>query len=198
VRIALNLKKIPHNTLPVHLRKQGGQHLSARFLGINPQGLVPVWEEGDWRLHQSLAIVEYLDSVNPEPELLPAGERARAEVRALSLMICCEIHPLTNLRVLQYLRSGFGLTDEAVTHWIAHWIRLGLSALEAKLAHSGGQFCFGNQVSLADLCLVPQMYNARRFGCDLEPYSHLVSIDRHLNSIDAIAQAAPENQPDAE
>jgi maleylacetoacetate isomerase len=199
VRIALNLKGIAYEAVPVHFRRHGGEHRSAEFLQMSPQGLLPVLEDDGEVLTQSLAIIEYLDAKHPEPRLLPSEPLARARVQALAQIVACEIHPLNNLRVLEYLRAELKADEAAVRGWYQHWVALSFAPLEAQVrALSGGRYCFGAAVSLADVCLVPQMYNARRFDCDLTPFPTLARITAGLEQEEAFASAAPEQQPDAE
>ncbi len=199
VRIALNHKGIEYESALIHFRKEGGQHRKPEFLAKNPQGLLPAWEQGGWTLNQSLAIIEYLDETYPEVPLLPDEPKARAEVRALAQVIACEMHPLNNLRVLNYLKQELGQEQERVNEWYRHWCTLGFQSLEPVLAKKAGRYCcYGDNITLVDCCLVPQVYNARRFDCDLSPYPSVVRIDERLNALDAFIQAAPENQPDAE
>lgn len=197
VRIALHLKGIAF-TQSMHSLPRGEQR-SAEYLALNPQGLIPAIESGQDVVTQSLAIIEYLDERHPGLPLLPKDAAGRATVRAMALSIACDIHPLNNLRVLNYLRSEFGADEEAVTRWIRHWIGSGFDALEMQVKRTSGdgRFCFGDSPTLADACLVPQMYNARRFGCDLSTYPSLVAIDTHCRSLAPFAKAAPEAQPDA-
>jgi maleylacetoacetate isomerase len=198
VRIALNLKGIAYEAVPVHFRRQGGEHRSAEFLQMSPQGLLPVLEDDGEVLTQSLAIIEYLDTQYPEPRLLPSEPLARARVQALAQIVACEIHPLNNLRVLEYLRAELKADESAVRRWYQHWVALSFAPLEAQVrALSGGRYCFGSAVSLADVCLVPQMYNARRFDCDLAPFPTLTRITAGLEQEEAFARAAPPQQPDA-
>ncbi|WP_188690307.1 maleylacetoacetate isomerase [Silvimonas amylolytica] len=198
VRIALNLKNIPYRIEPVHLLKNGGDQHTADYLAINPEGLVPALRHGDLVLTQSLAIIEYLEELVPSPSLLPAGPAARAQVRALALLIACDIHPVNNLRVVQYLQSGLGLADAARQAWYRHWVQLGLSAFEAHLAKKpDALFCCGDQPTMADCCLIPQLFNARRFDCDLSACPRAVAIEAHCQTLPAFTRAAPDNQPDA-
>ena len=196
-RIALNLKGLDYRQVAHSL--PAGEQRSAAFLALNPQGLVPALQVDDAVLTQSLAIIEYLDETHPQPPLLPAGSAARATVRAMALAVACDIHPLNNLRVLNWLRSDLGADETAVTRWIRHWIGLGFAALEeqARRYTADGRFCFGAAASAADICLVPQMYNARRFACELDAYPTLVGIDAHCRSLAAFADAVPERQPGA-
>jgi maleylacetoacetate isomerase/maleylpyruvate isomerase len=199
VRIALNLKGVDYEAVPVHFLRNGGEHRQPEFLKTNPQGLLPVLDDGGALITQSLAIIEYLDSRYPSPRLIPEAPLARARVQGLAQIVACEIHPLNNLRVLQYLRKELRLDEPSVSRWVQHWIAESFRALETRVAEDGGErYCFGDAVSLADVCLVPQMYNARRFGCDLAPYPRLVRIDEGLRDLPAFLRAAPENQPDAE
>ena len=197
VRIALNLKGVDYETVPVHLPSD--QHRSAEFQTLNPQATIPTLDDDGTILWQSLAIIEYLDSRFPEPRLIPQEPVARAHVQALAQLVVCEIHPLNNLRVLRYLRRELKLDEVAVSTWVRHWIAEAFGPLESLLGRfSGGRFAYGDSVSLADVCLVPQVYNARRFGCDLGPYPTLVRIADGLAGEEAFARAAPERQPDSE
>ena len=200
VRIVLNYKGIPHGTVPVHLVRDGGQQHSESYREVNPQGFVPALADDGHVFAQSLAIIEYLEETNPDPPLLPPDFAGRAIVRSMALGIACDIHPLNNLRVTNYLRGPLGQGDEAVAEWIRHWIGEGFKALEelARRHGDGRQHLYGGSVTLADVCLVPQMYNARRYYCDVTPYPALVAIDAHLTSLPAFAAARPEAQPDAE
>jgi maleylpyruvate isomerase len=194
VRIALNLKGVAYADVFHHLRK--GEQRAPGYLALNPQGFVPALEaEGDV-LTQSLAICEYLDERFPDPPLLPATPLARAKVRAAAQLIACDVHPVQNLRVLKHLREA-GLTQEQVTAWAARVIAEGLDAFEALIAHQPGPYCFGDRVTLADLCLVPQLGNARRFGVELA-WPRILEVERACLALDAFRRAAPENQPDAE
>jgi maleylacetoacetate isomerase/maleylpyruvate isomerase len=200
VRIALNLKGVDYEQVPKHLLRSGGEHRMEGYLELNPQGLVPALEHGGRVFGQSLAIIEYLEEVRPEPALLPSDPADRALVRSMAFGIACDIHPLNNLRVLNYLKGPLGQDQAAVDAWYRHWIADGFRGLE-ELArrHSGdGRHLFGRTVTLADVLLVPQVYNARRFRCDLGPYPTLVAISAHLESLPAFAAARPEAQPDAE
>lgn len=198
VRIALNLKQLNYTSIPIHFRKDGGQHKSPEFLAINPQGLLPVLQDGDVTLNQSLAIIEYLDEVYPDKALLPKNPIDKAKVRAMAQMVACEIHPLNNLRVMGYLKNNLQQDDNSVNQWYQHWVELGFEAFEATVVSKRGKYCFGDEITLADICLVPQIYNALRFNCDMEPYPNLYRIYVELNSIAAFRDAAPEVQPDAE
>jgi maleylacetoacetate isomerase len=197
VRIALNLKKVDYVIAARHLRR--GEHRTPEFLALNPQGLLPVLKLADRSFTQSLAILEYLDEIQPEPPLLPSSPPARAIVRGMAMVIACEMHPLCNLRVLQYLKEKLGQPQHSVDEWYVHWIREGFNALERMVAsHGSGSYCFGDSMSLADICLVPQMHNAKRFNCDLTQYPRLRSITANLLQHPAVIAARPEIQPDAE
>jgi len=200
VRIALNMKGLRHEQSPIHLRRGGGEQLTAAYKAINPQALVPALEDNDKILTQSLAIIEYLDETHPNPALLPKDSADKALVRSMALVIACEVHPIQNLRVLNYVKKEYNQTDEQVNRWAQHWIDLGLSALEQMIVAQPkrGKVCFGDVPTLADICLIPQLGNARRYGCDLSKYPSIVEIEKHCNALPAFANAAPEKQPDAE
>jgi maleylacetoacetate isomerase len=200
VRIALALKGLPYASVPRHLLRDGGEHRRADYLAVNPQGLVPALDDDGFVLGQSLAICEYLDELQPEPPLLPGSARERATVRSMALVVACDVHPLNNLGVQRYLRGELGQPDEAVARWTRHWITRGFTALEALVArHStDGRHCHGDAVTLADVCLVPQVYNARRAGVDLAPFPRLLAASSYLESQPAFLAARPEAQPDAE
>jgi maleylacetoacetate isomerase len=197
VRIALNLKNIPYDHAFVHLLR-GEQHKA--YAKLNPQKLVPALEIDGALLTQSLAILEYLEETRPEPPLLPKVARARARVRGIALQIACDIHPLNPPRILNYLAAHLGVGDEAKHAWYCHWIAEGLTALETTLAAdpATGEYCHGARPSLADVCLVPQLANARRFKCPLDAYPTLRRIEAACLALSAFDQARPENQPDAE
>ncbi|KRP18412.1 MAG: maleylacetoacetate isomerase [SAR92 bacterium BACL16 MAG-120619-bin48] len=199
VRIALNLKGLEYDQIPVHFRKDGGQHRSPMFLNLNPQGLLPVIDDNGFVLQQSLAIIEYLDEQYPETSrLVPRATRDRAVVRAMSQMVACDLHPLNNLRVLNYLRQDMGQSEESIGAWYRHWVRETLGPLEELVGQHGGACCFGDEISLVDVCIVPQLYNARRFDCDVDSFPHVIAIDKHLRELPPFAAAAPEAQPDFE
>lgn len=200
VRIALNLKGLAYEQTPIHLRRGGGEQFSAAYKRINPQALVPALEDNGRVFTQSLAIIEYLEEKYPNPPLLPAAAADRALVRSMAMVIACEVHPIQNLRVLTVVKREYQQTDEQVNQWARHWIDLGLSALEQMILAqpNRGKFCFGDTPTLADICLVPQLGNARRYGCDLAQYPTIVSIEKNCVTIPAFANAAPEKQPDAE
>lgn len=194
VRIALNLKQLDYEAIPVHLVNQGGEQFFPEYLAKNPQSLVPTLQDGEKILTQSLAIIEYLNDLQPTPALLPTDIYLKAFARSLALQIAADLHPLNNLRVLNYLKQEFKITDEQKTKWYQHWMSLGLNALEKNLATAklSGDFCVGNNISLADICLVPQLYNARRFDCDLSSYPTLVRIDANCQTHPAFSKAWPE------
>jgi maleylpyruvate isomerase len=197
VRIALNLKRITTDAIPIHLTKEGGRQHSAEFRAVNPHGRVPalVLDSGDV-LTQSLAIIEYLDETHPKPPLLPSDPVRRAKVRAFAQVIACDIHPLNNLIALQYLRRVLKHEQAEIDTWYHHWVIQGFEALEATI--QPGPYCFGSEVTLADVCLVPQMANARRLKVPLGKFPKLVAADAALLKIPAFDIARPENQPDAE
>lgn len=197
-RIALNLKGVSYDLLEVHLIKGGGAQKTADYRAKNPQGLVPALElENGVALFQSLAIIEYLEETIPTPPLLPADAVGRAQVRAMAAHIACDIHPLNNLRVLNYLKGPLGHDQAAVDAWYRHWIAEGFSALETQAKGYSGSFLYGEAPTLADICLAPQMFNARRFNCDLAPYPTLVAIDGRCQQIEAFTRAHPDRQPGA-
>jgi maleylpyruvate isomerase len=200
VRIALNLKGLTYEQIPIHLRRAGGEQFAVSYKAINPQGLVPTLDDGGQILTQSLAIIEYLEERYPKPPLLPTDSADRARVRSMALIIACEIHPIQNLRVLVHLKNNLRQSEDDLNRWARHWIDLGLSALEQMTVSTPkrGKFCFGDTPTLADICLVPQLANARRFGCDLSVYPTLLQVETACNALPAFANAAPERQPDAE
>lgn len=197
VRIALALKGQSYQAVAVAFAKN--EHRAADYLALNPQGLIPALATQGTVLSQSLAIIEYLDETLPTPRLLPSDPLARAQVRSMALAVACDIHPLNNLRVLNYLRDELQLNTSGVETWYRHWVTEGFRGLEEQVKqHSTAQrYCFGDSVSLADVCLVPQVYNARRFHVDFTPFPTLVAISTHLESLPAFAGARPEVQPDA-
>jgi maleylacetoacetate isomerase/maleylpyruvate isomerase len=201
VRIALNYKQIPYQQVTPNLAKQ--EQRSAGYLALNPQGLVPSLEldgaHAGEIISQSLAIIEYLEAVKQQPSLFPVDPLARARVNTMALAIACDIHPMNNQRVLRYLKVELGQDDASVNQWYARWICDGFAAVEAWASEysSDGRYLFGDAVSLADVLLVPQMYNARRFEVNLQAFPTLLSVDKHLCSLPAFAAAAPELQPDA-
>jgi maleylacetoacetate isomerase/maleylpyruvate isomerase len=196
VRIALNLKGLPFDYLPVHLAK--GEHLQPPFQSLSPDGLVPVLETEGNRLSQSLAIVEFLEETHPSPALLPSDPWGRARVRALAQTIACEIHPINNLRILKYLTGPLGASEADKLAWIHHWVITGLTAVERMLSESStGEFCHGDQPGLADLCLVPQVFNAQRFEVPLDAFPQVMRIHDRCQRLPAFAQAHPSRCPDA-
>jgi maleylacetoacetate isomerase len=199
VRIALNFKGLSYESIPVHLQKEGGQNLKPEYRAVNPQGKVPTLALPDGPLIQSLAIIEYLDEIHPSPPLLPANPFDRAKVRAFAQVIACDIHPLNNVAPLRYLKNKLGQEQAAIDAWYHHWIIDGFTALEAMVYPiRSGPYAFGAEVTLADICLVPQVANARRLNVPLDRFPRLVAIDAACNKLDAFIKARPENQPDAE
>lgn len=197
VRIALNLKGLAYAQAPVSLLR--GEQRSADYLALNPQGLVPALLDKGVLLTQSLAICEYLDEAYPDrARLLPDGAAARAQVRAVAQAIACDIHPLNNLRVLNYLKMELGQDEAARNGWYRHWVATGFAALERQLAASPGPYCFGDTPTLADVCLLPQVFNAQRFAVDMDAYPLLARIAANLDALPAFADAHPSRQPDAQ
>lgn len=196
VRCALNHKGLDWTPEVVWLPT--AQQRDPAYLSVNPQGLVPTLVDDGLQLSQSLAIIEYLDETQPGPRLLPADAAGRARVRALSQLVACEIHPLNNLRVLNYLKTEIGLAQPGVDAWYRHWVALGLEAMERALADPAtGRYCHGDAVSMADCCLVPQIFNARRFDCDLAPYPTTMRVFDALMALPAFDLAQPAKQPEA-
>jgi len=197
VRIALNLKGLQYESLPKQFARN--EHRAPEYLALNPQGLIPALATDGVVLSQSLAIIEYLNERHPAPPLLPDDPIDRARVRSMAMAIACEIHPLNNLRVLNYLRDQLEQDDEGIGTWYRHWVSEDFRGLEvqAREFSANGRYCFGDAVSLADVLLVPQMFNARRFKTDLTPFPTLVGISTHLEALPAFAAARPEVQPDA-
>ena len=200
VRIALNLKGLAYDSVPVHLLRQGGEQHAQAFASLNPARLVPVLEDGAALITQSIAIIEYLEQTHPSPPLLPAEAAARARVRSLALSVACDIHPLNNLRVQRYLQSAGHHDDAWREEWTRHWIRVGFEALERQLAPGtgSGRFCHGDTPSLADCCLVPQVANSQRVQLSLDAYPAIARIYDNCVQLPAFAAAAPAAQPDAE
>jgi len=192
VRIALNLKGVDYESRPVNLA--GGEQKADDYRALNPQGLVPMLEIDGHRLTQSLAIMVYLDQAYPEPPLVPRDPADGAHVRAMALAIACDIHPLNNLRVLKYLKNEFGQEQDAIDTWIRHWITEGFTALETMARPRAGTFLFGEEPTIADVCLIPQMYNARRFDVPLQAFPTLVRADSNGAKLDAFATAHPDRQ----
>jgi len=199
VRIALNLKRLPYEIIPVPLTEAGGAQHSPEFHEINPQELVPVLRDGQRLIRQSMAIIEYLDETWEDPPLLPPTPRERARVRGLAQSIACDVHPLANLRVLQFFEREWNVPAPERESWVRHWIRTGLKAFETLLAEtaSTGTFCEGDTPGLADCLLIPQVYNAQRFGVELSPYPTIRRITAECLALDAFDAARPERQPDA-
>ncbi len=196
VRIALNLKKLPYDYVAVNLLEK--EQKAAPYLGRNPQGLVPALETDDGELlAQSLAIVEWLDEQYPEQPLLPADPMQRAHVRSLALNIACDVHPLNNIAVLDYLRNSLDATAPQVHDWYCHWVWRAFDAVEKTLAQTGGTFCFGDTPTLADLFLVPQLYNADRFKVPTERFPEIRRVNDHCLTLPAFAGAHPSKQPDS-
>ncbi|MHC6527379.1 MULTISPECIES: maleylacetoacetate isomerase [unclassified Vibrio] len=198
VRIALNLKGLAYQQKSVHLVNNGGEQHSAEYQALNPSQLVPVLVDGEMVLNQSLAIIDYLDERYPDCPITPLFGEARFAAKALAQDIAIDIHPLNNLRVLQYLTNELSVEEKQKSVWIRHWIETGFRALEHKLEGRAGQYCVGDTVSLVDVCLVPQVYNAIRFGIDMTDFPLLGAIVERLNQLPAFVEAAPENQPDAQ
>lgn len=197
VRIALHLKGLEYESTSVHLAK--GEHRNPEYVAVNPQGLVPVLAVDGSVLAQSLAILEYLEETRPQPPLLPRDALGRARVRNLALIVACEIHPLNNPRVLKYVKGSLGHSDEEVNTWYRHWIADGLAKLEAELLRPGtGRHCHGDAPGMADCCLVPQIFNAKRYQCDLAPFPTVMRIFDACMQLDAFDRAQPGKQPDAE
>ena len=200
VRIALNLKGLKYDILPVHLVRGGGENFKPEYLSVNPLGLVPALATEEGAVIQSLAIIEYLEETHPEPALFPSAPLERARVRALAQTVASEIHPLNNIRVLDYLVKQLGADEEQKLVWYRHWINEGLTGLETLLAGNPltGFFCHGDRPTMADCCLIPQIYNARRFDCPLEAFPTIRRIEKACGELQAFRDASPENQPDAE
>ena len=197
VRIAMNLKGLDYEYIPIHLPSD--EHRGDEFLALNAQGLVPALDDDGRIVTQSLAIIEYLDARHPEPPLLPRHALDQARVRSLALLVACDIHPLNNLRVLRYLQGELGQDEEGKLRWIRTWIAAGFGALESLLSRDSrtGRFCHGDRPTLVDVCLVPQVFSANRFGCDLSPYPTVRRINEACEALPAFRNAAPELQPDA-
>jgi len=196
VRIALNLKRITVKHIAVQLLS--GEQRSEQYRGLNPAGLVPFWREADgFTLAQSLAIIAYLDETYPDPPLLPAHPKQWALCREIAYTLACDIHPMGNLRVLQKLAADFGAPPDNAAAWNRHWIASGFDAIEARLNSTAGRYAVGDTISLADICLVPQVYNARRYELDLAPYPQITAADAAARELSAFATAAPELQPGA-
>jgi maleylpyruvate isomerase len=200
VRIALNLKGLNYDYRSVHLTREGGMQLTDNYTALNPQQLVPLLDDDGFQLSQSVAIIEYLDEKYPSIRLIPESIQGRARVRQLTLAIACDIHPLQNLRVLNYLTRKLGLSEENKSDWLKHWLELGLSALETDLARAPtrGKFCYGDTPTMADCALVPQMFSASRFNIDTQGFPTLRAIYEACDALPEISSAHPSHQPDAE
>jgi maleylpyruvate isomerase len=200
VRIALNLKQLSYDYAPVHLLRSGGEQLMPGYRELSPDAIVPTLVDGQNVLNQSLAIIEYLDETHPAPPLLPRDPLDRAYVRSVALQLACEMHPVNNLRVLKYLKHELGVSEEAKNAWYRHWIENGFESLEIRLAADSrrGKFVFRDTPTLADICLVPQVFNAQRFNVDTQRYPTIQRIYDQAMQLDAFARAAPGAQPDAE
>lgn len=199
VRIALAWKGVAYETAFVHLTRDGGEQHGPAYRAKNPAGLVPYLEHDGLGFGQSLAMLEYLEETHPEPPLLPVDPAARAKVREIALAIACDIHPLNNLRVLSYLTGPLARSEAEKLAWYRHWVAVGFDAIEALLPENAGEvgYCCGEQVTLADVCLVPQVFNARRFECSLDAYPKIRAVDARLSALPAFYETAPEGQPDA-
>jgi len=201
VRIALNLKGLAYRQVPVHLVRDGGEQNGEAYQALNPQGLVPLLvdeENGGAPIAQSLAIIEYLEEIFPVPAILPADPVERAQVRAVALHLACDVHPLNNLRVLQYLGRELGVDDAAKNAWYRHWVAAGLAAVEQGVAAYGDTFSLGTRPGYLEACLIPQVYNARRFDCDLDAYPRILALTARCEALEAFRHAAPDAQPDAQ
>ena len=197
VRVALNLKNIEHQLISVHLVKDGGQQHQASYVEMNPTHLVPTLVDGDFTLNQSIAIIDYLEDIYPQSSLYPDNVKDKATVKALAFDIACDVHPLNNLRILQYLDKNLGVSSDQKTAWYHHWITTGFAALEKQLSKTAGEFCFGDSVTVADLCLIPQIYNAKRFNVEMTKFPIINKIEANCQKLQAFIDALPENQADA-
>jgi len=198
VRIALHLKGLAFQTTSVHLVKDGGQQHQQEYVQLNPSHLVPTLIDGDLVLNQSIAIIEYLNEKYPQVPLYPSNIDIKAKVRALALDVACEIHPVNNLRVQQYLVDELQITEPQKLAWVHHWMAIGFTAIEKQLISTSGEYCFGDNITLADICLVPQVYNALRFKLPMHDYPLISEIVARCNKLDAFIKALPENQQDAQ
>ncbi len=197
VRIALNYKKIAYDIIPVHLLNEGGEQFKPEYQIINPNNTVPTLVDGTTRITQSLAAIEYLEATYPSLALLPDNPKAQAEVRSLALTIACDVHPLNNLRILKYLKNELHISEVAKNAWYVHWLQLGFKAIETELqARQSSQFCYGTALTLADVCLIPQVYNAHRFEVDMTAYPLINEVYQHCLALAPVYQASPEQQPD--
>lgn len=198
VRIALHLKGLAFESIPVHLVKNGGEQHSDAYTELNPTHLVPTFVDQDVTLHQSIAIVEYLDDKFPTVAIYPKDSIAKAKVKALALDVACEIHPVNNLRVQQYLTQQFSLQDSDKLTWSHHWMKIGFMAIEQQLKENSGKYSFGDEITMADICLVPQVYNANRFNLDMAEFPNIARVADNCNQHPAFIAALPENQADAQ
>ena len=198
VRIALHLKQVEFESISVHLVNNGGEQHQDDYVALNPSHLVPTLVDGELVLNQSLAIIDYLDNRYEQSPLYPKDIALKARVQALALDIACEIHPVNNLRVQQYLNQELKVDETAKTAWVNHWMSTGFASVEAQLAKTSGRFCFADEVTVADICLVPQVYNAKRFGVDLTPYPIICKVVNNCQQLQAFQRALPENQEDAQ
>ncbi|WAC72720.1 maleylacetoacetate isomerase [Roseateles sp. SL47] len=198
VRIALKLKGLAYESIPVHLVRGGGEHHQATFKALNPSELLPVLQTEGRVLTQSLSILEFLEERYPQPPLLPGSAEDRAFIRSLALDVACEIHPVNNLRVLQHLTASFGASDDQRRAWVQHWIQLGFASIEQRLPQNASGFCVGDQATMADVVLVPQVFNALRFGVALDAYPRIERVWTHCMALPAFEAASPGRQGDAE
>lgn len=198
VRIAMHLKGLSFESIAVHLVKDGGQQHQDAYVELNPAHLVPTYVDEDVTLNQSLAIIDYLDEKYPAVAIYPADIVMKAKVKAMALDVACEIHPVNNLRVQQYLANNLAIEEQEKLAWSYHWMNLGFAAIEKQLETNAGKFCFGDNVTMADICLVPQVYNANRFNLDMSAYPHIVRVVNNCNELPAFIAALPENQADAQ
>jgi len=196
IRIALNIKGLPYENIPVHLLRDGGEQNKADYLALNPQGRVPTLADGELVLAQSMAILEYLDEQYPAPPLLPKDAGGRARARQIAQAVACDIHPLNNLRVLQFLEKALGVPQQGRDAWVRHWMRDGLTAVE-KLVCRSGPYALGEALTVADVLLVPQLYNAHRFNVSVDDCPRLLAIEQRCLALPAFIDALPEKQPDA-
>lgn len=198
VRIVMHLKGLPFESIAVHLVKDGGEQHKDTYTQLNPTHLVPTFVDDEVTLNQSIAIIDYIDEKYPDVAIYPADIANKAKVKALALDVACEIHPVNNLRVQQYLAKTLCVVDQDKLAWSHHWMNLGFAAIEKQLQSSAGDFCFGDEVTMADICLVPQVYNANRFKLDMSAFPNIVRVVDNCNKLPAFIAALPENQPDAQ
>lgn len=198
VRIVMHLKLLSFESIAVHLVKDGGEQHKEAYTGLNPTHLVPTYVDEYVTLNQSLAIIDYLDEKYPAVAVYPTNIAEKAKVKALALDVACEIHPVNNLRVQQYLVKTLSVAEQDKLAWSYHWMNIGFAAIEKQLETSAGEFCFGDEITMADICLVPQVYNANRFKLDMSAYPHIVRVVENCNQLPAFIAALPENQADAQ